>query len=181
MRRGSAVLARVKSVPARRAALTLCVVAVASLGAAAAATATTGPGYLLKHPGYKVTNKAAAPFIGIWKFDPAGHSSNLINASMFANFGERPENFLVGQVQVYSYANNGEEGDWVGTMYNWHWTGKEMQMELVGFGGSPVLGYMTLTSAGPNHLVGTVVTRAGNSHYKMQFTKTKIKPQPVGN
>jgi hypothetical protein len=165
----------------RTALLVLSVVVAASFGAAAIASATTGPGYLLKHPGYRVTTKDAKPFIGVWKYNPKGDSKNVINTSMFANFSERPENFLVGQVQVFAYDKNGQEGDWVGTMYNWHWTGKQMQMELVGFGGTPVLGYMTLTSSGPNTLKGTIVTTANHAKYTVAFKKTKIKPQPVTN
>ncbi len=182
MMRGSIARTRF-TIPARcrRAVITLCVAAAASLGAAAAATATTGPGYLLKHPGYKVSMKVAKPFTGVFKFNRKGSSSQVITTSMFAGFGERPEDFMVGQVQVYAYDKSGQEGDWVGTMYNWHWTGKEMQMELVGFGGDPVLGYMTLKSVNYDHLVGTIVTRQGNNHYKVAFTRTKLKVAPVGN
>ena len=84
-------------------------------------------------------------------------------------------------MQVFAYDKSGQEGDWVGTMYDWHWTGNEMQMELVGFGGSPRLGYMTLRTAGRNHLRGTIVTTADNARYTVAFTKTKLKPQPVSN
>jgi hypothetical protein len=175
------MLKQINPVAKYRAALTLGMVVAASLGAAAAASGTTGPGYLLQHPGYKVTHKVAKPFIGIWKYNPKGDSKNMIDSSMFANFSERPENFLVGQVQVFAYDKSGQEGDWVGTMYDWHWTGKEMQMELVGFGGSPRLGYMTLKTAGRNHLRGTIVTTADNARYTVAFTKTKLKPQPVSN
>jgi len=161
----------------RRAVLALCVAAVASLGAVAAATATTGPGYLLKNPGFKVTHRLAKPFVGVFKFNRAGSSSKMVNASMFADFtNQPPEDFMIGQIQVYAYDRSGQEGDWVGTMYNWHWTGKQMEMELVGFGGSPVLGYMVLKARdGGKHLVGSLVTRADNQHYSVAFTRTKLQ------
>lgn len=162
----------------RRTVVVLAVAAVASLGAAAAASATTGPGYLLKNPGYKVTQQTAKPFTGVYKFDRSGSSSKLVSANMFAGLSDQPpESFMVGQIQVFSYDRSGHEGDWVGTMYNWHWTGKRMELELVGFGGTPVLGYMTLRAEnGGKHLAGMLVTRSDHSHYKIAFTRTKAKP-----
>jgi hypothetical protein len=152
------------------------------LGAAAAATATTGPGYLLKHPGYTITAKLAKPFTGVYKFKAAGSSSQVVSANMFAQKGSQPpEDFMIGQIQVYAYDRSGQEGDWVGTMYNWHWTGKQMEMELVGFGGTPVLGYMTLQAEqGGRYLTGTLVTKQGNQHYKIAFTRSKLQPPSLG-
>ena len=182
MSRGPDIRSSLTPVAYRRAALTLCVVAVASLGAAAAATATTGPGYLLKHPGHKITAQQAKPFTGVFKFNAAGSSSKVVSANMFAELNNQPpQNFMVGQIQVYAYDRNGQEGDWVGTLYNWHWTGKVMQMELVGFSGTPLLGYMVLrTQDNGKHLSGTLVTRSDNSHYKIAFTRTKLQPASLG-
>jgi len=180
--RGSETNIRLVPVRCRRAFVVLCVAAVASLGAAAAATATTGPGYLLKHPGFRVTRTVAKPFTGVFKFDRAGSSAKMVNASMFAQLNNQPpEDFMIGQIQVYAYDRSGHEGDWVGTMYNWHWTGREMQLELVGFGGSPVLGYMTLRARDSGkHLVGTLVTRSDNQHYAVAFTRTKLQAPSLG-
>jgi hypothetical protein len=182
MMRGSDTHLRLIPALCRRAVVVLCVAAVASLGAAAAATATTGPGYLLKNPGFKVTHQVAKPFVGVFKFNPVGSSRNMVNASMFADFqNQPPEDFMIGQIQVYAYDRHGQEGDWVGTMYNWHWTGKAMQMELVGFGGSPVLGYMVLKARdGGKHLTGTLVTRSDNEHYAVSFTRTKLRAPSLG-
>ena len=153
---------------------------VALLGAAAVASATTGPGYLLKHPGFTVTTKESKPFIGIYKFRRTGSGSQVVDASMFAEIGQRPQNYMVGQIQVYAYDKTGQEGDWDATLYNWRWTGSQMEMELVGFGGYPVLGYMVLRAEdGGKTLLGTLVTVQGNNHYPVAFSKTSLQSQPA--
>jgi hypothetical protein len=162
-----------------RVAPTVLATAVALLGVAAVASATTGPGYLLKHPGYTVTAKEAKPYLGVFKFKSSGSSSKVVDASMFAEFGEKPQNYLVGQVQVYAYDKTGREGDWDATLYNWRWTGSQMEVQLVGFGGSPLIGYMVL-KAGPNHtLSGSLVTTEGNNHYAVAFTRTGLESEPA--
>jgi hypothetical protein len=163
----------------RRTATIVVAVAAALLGAAAAASATTGPGYLLKHPGHTVTTKEAKPFLGVFKFKQIGSSNQVVDASMFAEFGQRPQNYMIGQIQVYAYDNTGQEGDWDATLYNWRWTGSQMEMELVGFGGVPVIGYMVLRAGKGNTLAGTLVTVQGNNRYNVAFTKTTLENEPT--
>jgi hypothetical protein len=164
----------------RRTACIVVAVAAALLGAAAVASATTGPGYLLKHPGHTVTTKEAKPFLGVYKFKQIGSSNQVVDASMFAEFGQRPQNYMIGQIQVYAYDRSGQEGDWDATLYNWRWTGSQMEMELVGFGGSPVLGYMVLRAEDSGHtLAGTLVTFEDKDTYKVAFTRSSLESQPT--
>jgi hypothetical protein len=163
----------------RRRTIAAFVAAAALLGAAAAAAATTGPGYLLKHPGYTVTTHEAKPFLGVFKFKRIGSSNQVVDASMFAEIGQQPQNYMIGQIQVYAYDKTGEEGDWDATLYNWRWTGSTMEMELVGFGGYPLIGYMVLRAEKGNTLAGTLVTVDGNNHYAVAFTKTTLQTTPT--
>jgi hypothetical protein len=162
----------------RASALALGSAVVVLLGTAAAVSATTGPGYLLTHPLHKVTPKEAKGFIGQFRLI-SPHGSQVVDASMFAEFGQRPQNYLIGQVQVYAYDKSGQEGDFDATLFNWNYTGKEMTMQLVGFGGSPLIGYMVLKAGPHNTLAGTLTTAADGSKYALTFKKTALEKQPA--
>lgn len=162
----------------RRTVTVVIATAAALLGAATVASATTGPGYLLKHPGFKVTTKEAKPYLGIWRFKPSGSSSQLVDASMVSFIGTEPQNYMIGQIQVYVYDKTGQEGDWTATCFNWRWTGSQMETELVGFTGTPLIGYMVLKAEKDHTLQGSIVTVQG-AKYAVAFTRTSLEKNPT--
>ena len=119
------------------------------------ASATTGPTQFLHPPKYKVQSKLAKLYVGQYNLSSVVSSARLSGAAMGIEVDDHGALFGIGQ--FYGYDAHGYQSTWVGTLYNFHVVAKgEMDIQIVGQGGKPVLGAMYLFRSSHGDLRGQI-------------------------
>jgi hypothetical protein len=141
-----------------RAALLL--TATVALALPAAAGATTGPGYLLRPPTHIVPQKFAARYPGQYIMRSVDPHARIRSSALFIEYGQKG-GFLVGGAQFYGYDVTGQQTSWVGTLYDFNQVRNVVHIDVVGPGGTPVLGRFALRRGAHGSLSGTVTIDTG--------------------
>jgi hypothetical protein len=119
------------------------------------ASATTGPTQFLPDSRYKVASKVAQQYTGEYVFKSAAPAARLKGGALAIEVDNKVQ--LVGVAQFYGYDNNGQQTAWVGTLYNFHLTGKHVMIaDIVGPTGQPLLARLFLTRSSKGDLIGQI-------------------------
>jgi hypothetical protein len=140
----------------------------ALVGGASGASATTGAAGL-SPPRQSVPKTALAPFLGTFK--STAHGRGIISALMYtrSTYGSQP--WANGGLEVYAYDSKGNVSSYLATVYQYRWTGKMMQMELITVGTSPVVfGRMQLRPGAAHTLVGALSTSGSSTTVTLRRT-----------
>jgi hypothetical protein len=147
----------------RRLALISSILAVAAwlaLHAAAPVLATTGPTKFLPPSHYKVASKVAQQYRGQYLFKSAAAPARISGGAMGIEVDSNGQ--LTGIAQFYGYDQAGHQTAWVGTLYNFHLTGKNIMIaDIVGPSGTPLLARLFLTRSNKGDLTGQIELPTG--------------------
>ncbi|MDB5060046.1 MAG: hypothetical protein JWO59_3518 [Chloroflexi bacterium] len=144
------------------------VLAFSALGHVGSAGATTGPTKFLADSHYKVPSGLAGRFIGQYTLKSAATGARLSGGAMGIEVNEH--GFLYGVGQFYGYDAQGHQSTWTATLYNFRQSKSQvMTYDLLGPGGSALLGRIAVTRAKSGDLAGQVTFP--NGHFAIQWHK----------
>jgi len=124
------------------------------------ASATTGPSQFLPPSHYKVASKVAQQYTGQYIFKSAAPAARLKGGALAIETDNKGQ--LVGVGQFYGFDNNGSQITWVGTLYNFHLTGKKVMIaDVVAPTGKPLLARLFLTRSANGDLIGQIELPTG--------------------
>jgi hypothetical protein len=127
---------------------------------AALAAATTGPGYLLGPPRYRLPLKVLKSYTGRYASTSAAPAARIISSEFVVAVAV--SGYPAGGISIYSYDPQGTEQTFVGTLYNFHVVASQVEADIVSTGGSAVLGHVFFRHAGSSrNLVGTIEPPTG--------------------
>lgn len=122
--------------------------------------ATTGPTQFLPAPKYKVQSKVALLYVGQYVIKSVARGARLSGGAMGIEI-DAASGALYGVAQFYGYDKSGYQSTWVGTLYNFHQTNKQMSIEILAPSGKPVLGRLTVTRSSKGDLSGHIQLPSG--------------------
>jgi hypothetical protein len=156
--------------------------AAACLAAVPAASATTGPGYLLHPPNTKVSGSVARPWLGYYRATTIASGSNIRSSAMFIELNsDFSPPAMVGGIQVYGSDQTGHSTSWTATMYDFTPIARGgMRISLLGPGGYPVYGHLTLRPTGDGSYSGTLAIAAGSNAISFRRLSSGAPPSNAG-
>jgi hypothetical protein len=126
----------------------------------AVAEATTGPGYLLNPPKYRIPLSVLNAYTGRYVSSSIGQSSGIVSSELYVGVAE--SGYAAGGVSIYSYDHQGMLQTFAGTLYNVRVDGKSVEADIVSSDGTTVLGHVIVRHAGSSrNLVGTLEPPTG--------------------
>ncbi|MDB5078009.1 MAG: hypothetical protein JWO42_4188 [Chloroflexi bacterium] len=146
----------------------LSILLVGAFGRVAPAAATTGPTKFLADSHYKVPSGLAGRYIGQYILKSAAKGARLSGGAMGIEVNEH--GFLYGVGQFYGYDSQGHQSTWTATLYNFRQSKSQvMTYDLLGPGGSALLGRISVTRAKSGDLAGQI--QFSNGHFAIQWHK----------
>jgi hypothetical protein len=147
--------------PRPRASLLIASVVLALAGSlAAVAAATTGPGYLLKAPNYRLPLSVLKAYTGRYTSTSVAHNSGITSSELYIGVAE--SGYAAGGVSIYSYDKQGMLQSFAGTLYDFRLVGSQVEADIVSTDGTTVLGHVLVGRAGSSrNLVGTLAPPTG--------------------
>jgi hypothetical protein len=131
----------------------LCSVLIAS--APNIASATTGPTKFLPSSKFKINNKIELLYKGQYVLRSVASAARLSGGAMGIEIND--SGFLYGVAQFYGYDQQGHQSTWVGTLYNFHQTAKQvMIVDVLGPTGKPLLARLFLSRAKSGDMTGQI-------------------------
>lgn len=122
---------------------------------AAIAGATTGPGYLLKPPKYRIPLKVLSPYTGRYVSTSVAQASGIVSSELY--IGVAGSGYGAGGISIYGYGTQGMPQTFAGTLYDFRQAGKSVEADIVNADGTSVLGHVIFRHAGSSrNLVGTL-------------------------
>jgi hypothetical protein len=152
----------------RRAGLMATLVAAAlPIAGIGAASATTGPTYLLKPPKYSFPFALLKAYAGRYISTSVSDPSKISSSGMYIGVGA--SGYAVGGISIYAFSAQGNLETIVDALYNFHIVGGGVEADIVGAasgtGAVPVLGHVFFHHAGSSrNLVGTLQPPIGGSY-----------------
>jgi hypothetical protein len=142
-------------------ALLLVSLALALAGAfTAVAVATTGPGYLLNPPKYRIRLGVLRAYTGRYASSSVASGSGIVSSELYIGVAE--SGYAAGGVSIYSYDSRGMLQAFAGTVYNFRLVGNQVEADIVSTDGTTVLGHVLVRHAGSSrNLVGTLEPPTG--------------------
>jgi hypothetical protein len=139
-------------------------------------SATTGPSIPLAPPQFKVALPVAHQFTGVYKMTSVAPAARIYACALGVEVNNR--GYLFGYAQFYGYDITGHETLWLNVIYNFHQMPKSvMSIDLLGMGGSPLLGKMLLTRTKQGNLTGKILLPLGT--WPITFKKVKSDWSPA--
>ena len=137
-----------------------------SLGAVA--DATTGPGFLLHPPKYKIPLSALKAYTGRYLSTSISHGSGIVSSELF--IGVAQNGYGAGGVSIYGYDPQGMLQTFAGTLYNFRLVGKSVEADIVSTDGTTVLGHVTIRHPGSSrNLTGTLQPPSGQGVFTVTY------------
>jgi hypothetical protein len=151
------------------------VVAAAVLAAvtgAGVAGATTGPGYLIKPPRYRISLKVLKAYSGRYVTTSAAAKSGIQSSELYIGVAE--SGYAAGGISIYSYNSAGTLQSFAGTLYDFHLVGGgKVEADIVGAGGEPVLGHLFFVhKRASKNIVGTIIPPGGGGPYAIAYRES---------
>ena len=138
-------------------------------------SATTGPTQFLPSPKFKVSNALEAQFVGQYILKSVASQSRLSGGALGVEVDD-DNGSLVGVAQFYGYDAQGQQTVWVATMYNFHQTKSgQVDIDLVGPSGKPLLGRLAVKRGTSGDLVGTISLGTATQQYAITWHKISSK------
>jgi hypothetical protein len=129
-----------------------------SLGAVA--EATTGPGYLLNPPKYRIPLSVLNAYTGRYVSSSIAQGSGIVSSELYVGVAE--SGYAAGGVSIYSYDHQGMLQTFAGTLYNFCLDGKSVEADIVSTDGTTVLGHVIVRHNGSSrNVVGTLQPPTG--------------------
>lgn len=143
------------------------VVAAAGIGGVAAAT--TGPGYLISPPKYRISLKLLKAYTGRYATTSTSPKSRITSSELYLGVAE--SGYAAGGISIYSYNAAGTLQSFASTIYNVHLVGGgQIEADIVGAGGRPVLGHLFFRHAhGTRNLVGQIDPPSGGGPFAIAY------------
>jgi hypothetical protein len=136
-----------------------------SLGAVA--EATTGPGYLLNPPKYRIPLNVLKAYIGRYVSSSVSNGG-IVSSELF--IGEVQGRYGAGGISIYSYDPQGMLQSFAGTLYNFRLAGKSVEADIVSPDGTTVLGHVTVRRVGSSrNLTGTLQPPSGQGVFTITY------------
>lgn len=133
-------------------------------------SATTGPSITLPASKYKIANQVEKLYTGVYELSSVANAARIGTSALGI---EVNRGFLFGFAQFYGYNPQGNQTLWVNTLYNFHLTARDvMIIDLLGPGGSPIMGRLLVTRSKQGDLHGQI---------KLQFGTYPISWRKVSN
>jgi hypothetical protein len=128
-----------------------------------AADATTGPGYLLNPPKYRIPLSVLKAYTGRYVSTSITPGPSIVSSELY--IGVAASGYAAGGISIYSYDRQGMLQTYAGTIYNFRLVGKGAEADLVSTDGTTVLGHVTVQHAGSSrNLVGTLEPPTGGQY-----------------
>ena len=155
-----------------RASVLLLVASVVSAGSlVAVADATTGPGFLLSPPKYRIPSQVLKRYTGRYVSSSVAHGSGIVSSELF--IGVAGTGYAAGGVSIYGYSPQGMLQTFAGTLYNFRPVGQSVEADIVSPDGTTVLGHVIVRHAGSSrNLVGTIQPPAGTGVFAISYRYT---------
>jgi hypothetical protein len=126
----------------------------------AVAVATTGPGYLLNPPKYRIRLGVLRAYTGRYASSSVASGSGIVSSELYIGVAE--SGYAAGGVSIYSYDSRGMLQAFAGTVYNFRLVGNQVEADIVSTDGTTVLGHVLVRHAGSSrNLVGTLEPPTG--------------------
>lgn len=139
-------------------------------------SATTGPSVPLAPPPFKVTLPVEHQFTGVYRMTSVAPAAKIYSCALGVEINDR--GYLFGYAQFYGYDITGHETLWLNVVYNFHQMAKGvMSIDLLGMGGSPLLGKLLLTRTKQGGLTGKIEITFGT--WPIAFKKIKNDWSPA--
>lgn len=144
---------------------TLVLALAASLGAVA--EATTGPGYLLSPPKYRIQLNVLKSYIGRYVSSSVSQGA-IVSSELF--IGEVQGRYGAGGISIYSYDPQGMVQSFAGTLYNFRLVGTSLEADIVSTDGTTVLGHVLVRHVGSSrNLAGTLQPPSGQGVFAITY------------
>lgn len=143
----------------RRLAPGLVLAAGAVLAASGLAGATTGPGYLIGPPKYRIPLSVIKGYSGRYVTTSVAQASGIRSSELYIGIAE--SGYAAGGISTYSYNSAGTLQTFAGTLYNFHLVGRQVEADIVGPGGKPVLGHVWVAHVGHSRNVSGEIQPPG--------------------
>jgi hypothetical protein len=139
-------------------------------GFAGLALATTGPGYLVAPPKDRIPLRVVKSYSGRYVTTSIAHNSGLTSSEVYIGVAE--SGYAAGGISIYSYDSSGSLQSFAGTLYNFHLVGGQVEADIVGAGGAPVLGHLFFAhTAGGKNIAGTIMPPGRTGAYALAYRR----------
>jgi hypothetical protein len=152
----------------RRAPLVAALACLAIASLVGLASATTGPGYLLQVPRYRIALSTIKHYLGRYTTTGSARASKIVSSEVIITFAE--SGYPAGGISIYSYDAAGQEQSFAGTLYDFHQVGGEIDADIVTVGGGAIIGHLSVRHAGSTrNLVGTIDPPGGGGPFAISY------------
>lgn len=140
------------------------------------ASATTGPSVALPPSRYKVPLQVAQRYAGVYVLASVAPAARIARCALGIEVNN--QGFLFGYAQFYGYDLEGYRTLWLNVLYNFHQAAHgAIVFDLLGLGGSPLEGRVSVTRAPHGDLSGQIALPLGR--YAIHWHKIKNSWSPA--
>ena len=135
---------------------------------AGAAGATTGPGYLIRPPKFRISLTLLKTYTGRYVTTSIASAAKIRSSEVYIGVAE--SGYAAGGISLYSYNAAGSLQSFAGTLYNFHAVGSRVEADIVAPGGQPVLGHLFFAHKGTSrNLVGEIQPPGSTKRYAIAY------------